>query len=120
MFMENGVLDHSSHELQQPPVSVDQSAPKLGHPDTANPSFSSPRGKVQANGSALVLQDHGGFELLPSVSNVEAAPVIERGKQKHQNSPTSSPRNSGPVSPSNRIQRFKPVRDYERYEKSSV
>lgn len=110
MFTENVVLDQSSPELSQSPLSVDQSASKPGHPDV-NPSFS-PRGKVQANANALVLQAHGGFELLP-VGNV-AAPLLERGKQRHQKSPTSSPKNSGPVSPSNVVQRFKPVRDYDR------
>lgn len=112
MSVENtGGVDQSSPEVPQPPpVSVDQVAPKPGHPApaAANPSSSSIRGKLKANGSsALVLQDHGGFSLIPSaVSNVP-----ERVKQRHQNSPTCSPRNS----PSNVIHKYKPVKDSQRY-----
>lgn len=118
MSVENtGGVDQSSPEVPQPPpVSVDQVAPKPGHPApapaAANPSSSSIRGKLKANGSsALVLQDHGGFSLVPSaVSNVP-----ERVKQRHQNSSTCSPRNSAPVSSSNVIHKYRPVKDSQRY-----
>lgn len=104
MSVENtGGVDQSS-----PQVSVDQVAPKPGRPaPAANPSSSSIRGKLKSNGSsALVLQEHGGFSLIPSA----VSSVPERVRQRHQNSPTCSPRNSANV-----IHKYKPVKDSERY-----
>lgn len=106
MSMETSMVDQSSRDLSQNPVSVDQSVTKVG-PSNMQQSYS-PRGKGHLHVNGLIMQSEGGFEIGPVGHVPVEAHQLDRGRH-YQQRYLSSSENSSPLSPTKEMRRLKPV-----------